>query len=759
MTRQITLLSNLFPLKITRPLNIFIHKIIIIPEIKKAIKHDFLLRILSEHEITKDKNWAFDGCKVFISESKHDLEFNVTAGKNTYKINIEFQEQFEVNSNTKQLTELQMQAIDLIIKSYQNKKFMSCGRKQIITSDSINNNNNNLSPISISGNISMAQGIIQATRFLQVGVFLNVDNALQAFYDTKPLLDIYREFERIRKIDSFKILLRSIKVTTVHLKKQMTFKPFGLSNNSANSEIFEYEGKNISVSEYFTKTYKSLQYPNMPCIQRRKGDMILNFPIEILDIGKNQKVMNKLQDNQISDIIKITAKPPHERFKDLKDKMKYMEVTNNQLLNNLGIQIGTEFTKLKAELLTAPDLKYSDPKSNAFKVVKVFKGEWNLRGLAAIRPVNFEICTIIDCANLPRNLINDKFKLFKQTLKEFKINIEDYKIVQARDPIRDLDNLIKGFCFIILPFGRDNKMFYKSAKCISELHKSDSLTQCIKDKNFKNMNPSLAANIALKMCIKKGGFPHFLNYNIKIFQSPTMVVGIDVSHPGIGQNVGTLAALVASLDKNCSKYATYMEFQNNRQEVLSNLNTMMFNALNKFKTTNKVFPYSLIVFRDGVAASQFENICNVEIDLIKKALKQLEINNCKLTYIVCQKKHSIRFCQEILKGSKQDSNPEPGSVVLNANVMGREEFYLISHRALKGTARPVRYTVLIDENEYKSSIPKFIYDLCHLYGRCTKSVSIVSPVYFAHLAATRAKIYRDNQETALVNDKDILFYL
>jgi len=31
------------------------------------------------------------------------------------------------------------------------------------------------------------------------------------------------------------------------------------------------------------------------------------------------------------------------------------------------------------------------------------------------------------------------------------------------------------------------------------------------------------------------------------------------------------------------------------------------------------------------------------------------------------------------------------------------------------------------------------YQLCHLYGRCPRSVSIPAPVYYAHLVAARAR--------------------
>ena len=36
---------------------------------------------------------------------------------------------------------------------------------------------------------------------------------------------------------------------------------------------------------------------------------------------------------------------------------------------------------------------------------------------------------------------------------------------------------------------------------------------------------------------------------------------------------------------------------------------------------------------------------------------------------------------------------------------------------------------------------KMTYYLCHIYQRCTKSVSIPAPVYYADLAAYRAKVH------------------
>lgn len=68
--------------------------------------------------------------------------------------------------------------------------------------------------------------------------------------------------------------------------------------------------------------------------------------------------------------------------------------------------------------------------------------------------------------------------------------------------------------------------------------------------------------------------------------------------------------------------------------------------------------------------------------------------------------------------------------------------YLMSHGGLLGTSRPCHYQVLIDENKMSPDvIQQLTYNLAYIYPRSTRSVSIVSPAYFAHHVATRARAH------------------
>jgi hypothetical protein len=65
---------------------------------------------------------------------------------------------------------------------------------------------------------------------------------------------------------------------------------------------------------------------------------------------------------------------------------------------------------------------------------------------------------------------------------------------------------------------------------------------------------------------------------------------------------------------------------------------------------------------------------------------------------------------------------------------------LNSHTAIQGTSKPTKYSVIYDEIGFKlAEIELMSYWLCYLYARCTKSVSIVTPAYYAHWAAKRGR--------------------
>lgn len=65
----------------------------------------------------------------------------------------------------------------------------------------------------------------------------------------------------------------------------------------------------------------------------------------------------------------------------------------------------------------------------------------------------------------------------------------------------------------------------------------------------------------------------------------------------------------------------------------------------------------------------------------------------------------------------------------------------------QGTSRPSHYHVLWDDNHFTSDeLQVLTYQLCHTYVRCTRSVSIPAPAYYAHLVAFRARYHLVDKE-------------
>ena len=224
-----------------------------------------------------------------------------------------------------------------------------------------------------------------------------------------------------------------------------------------------------------------------------------------------------------------------------------------------------------------------------------------------------------------------------------------------------------------------------------------------------------------------------------------MIVGIDVSHAEPGSDKDSHPAIVASINGQASQYVAYITGQKSRIEIVQPLTDGMVKLLIEFKKRNNVMPEHIIIYRDGVSDGQFQEVISTEVEAIKTALalSGYQEEACKIVFIVYQKGHHTRLVYE--KSGAEHINVCPGVLVDshgdNSIVSSRyNEFYLNSHVAIQGTAKPCKYTLLYDSIGLKmSEIQLMTYWLTYLYARCNRSVSYPTPVYYAHWASIRAK--------------------
>jgi eukaryotic translation initiation factor 2C len=295
------------------------------------------------------------------------------------------------------------------------------------------------------------------------------------------------------------------------------------------------------------------------------------------------------------------------------------------------------------------------------------------------------------------------------------------------------------------------------------------ISQCCLTKHVFKISKQYLANVSLKINVKMGGRNTVLldaiSWRIPLVSDiPTIIFGADVTHPETGEDSSpSIAAVVASQDwPEVTKYAGLVCAQAHRQELIQDLyktwhdpqrgtvtGGMIRELLISFRKATGQKPLRIIFYRDGVSEGQFYQVLLYELDAIRKACASLEPNyQPPVTFVVVQKRHHTRLFANNHKDRNsmdKSGNILPGTVVDSKICHPTEfDFYLCSHAGIQGTSRPAHYHVLWDENNFTADeMQTLTNNLCYTYARCTRSVSVVPPAYYAHLAAFRARFYME----------------
>ena len=198
---------------------------------------------------------------------------------------------------------------------------------------------------------------------------------------------------------------------------------------------------------------------------------------------------------------------------------------------------------------------------------------------------------------------------------------------------------------------------------------------------------------------------------------------------------------------------------------------MLATRLNYWKSIHGIFPENVIIYRDGVSEGQYQQVLKVELEAMQgvcaKMYAEANANPPKFTLIVVGKRHHPRCYPSDSKSAHRNGNPRNGTLVDRHVTEARTwDFFLQSHHAIQGTARPAHYIVLWDEifsaftltgkAPYSNAAELLHYlthNLCYLFGRATCAVSIPPPVYYADLACDRTRRYLRRDYEGLVLER------
>ncbi|CAH2108472.1 unnamed protein product [Euphydryas editha] len=640
-----------------------------------------------------------------------------------------------------------IQCVDVILQQGTLESYVRVGRQYYMRPRN---------PIDLFYGMEMWTGLFQSAIFTS-RAFINIDVAHKAVPREQSLIDALikdfrldpsRPITNQRGIDYFKHFLKGLRVRAKigggnkireYICNDLVDPPNRLKFNVDNPDGTKRE---CTVERYFQveKNYR-IRYPNLNCLWVGPRDKNIYYPMELLDISYGQAINKQMNDKQLQTMVREAATPPNVRLNKIKEVIEKMNYSRNECFKHFQLDVADKFFQVDAKILPAPRLDIGtgrpvDPRRGVWQANRFLQASvLNAWGLIAIDP-DPAACNYQDLLGMIKRVgCQMGMNVTEPLMTNFNVRMHEIHKTFLTAYEKRITML-----FVIVPV-RD-KDAYDKIKRMAELQVG-ILTQCIKEQTAaRRMNDQTVRNILLKVNSKLMG----INQSLETRSLPeciknggVMMVGADVTHPPPDQkSIPSIAAVTASIDTKCFLYNIELSMQTPKEEIIVDFENMMFDHLKTYRQRQNSLPRKIFVFRDGVSEGQFAQVMNSELVAIHKAYSRLDQRvKPEILFLLVQKRHHTRF----FVGENNPQNVEPGTVVDKDIVHPQElDFYLVSHQAIKGTARPTRYHVICNDGNIPSDeVEQLAYYLCHLYSRCTRSVSYPAPTYYAHLACLRAR--------------------
>jgi eukaryotic translation initiation factor 2C len=704
-----------------------------------------------------------------------------------------------LEGRTRQIPFDAIQALDVVMRHLPSMTYTPVGRSFFSSPDGYYH--------PLGGGREVWFGFHQSVRPSQWKMMLNIDVSATAFYKAQPVIEFMCEVLDIRDVNEqrkpltdsqrvkFTKEIKGLKIEITHCgSMRRKYRVCNVTRRPAQMQSFPLQLENgqtveCTVAKYFLDKYKmKLRYPHLPCLQVGQEHKHTYLPLEVCNIVQGQRCIKKLTDMQTSTMIKATARSAPDREREINNLVRRADFNNDPYVQEFGLNISHSLMEVRGRVLPPPKLQYGGrTKQQALPN----QGVWDMRGKQFFTGVEIREWAIA-CFAPSRTVREDALRNFTQQLQKISNDAGMpiigqpcfCKYATGPDQVEPMFRYLKTtfpalqLVVVVLP---GKTPVYAEVKRVGDTVLGMA-TQCVQAKNVNKTSPQTLSNLCLKINVKLGGVNSILLPSIrpKVFNEPVIFLGADVTHPPAGgiyyilsglnnlkvfrqifvKSVSNLsgdnkkpsiAAVVGSQDAHPSRYAATVRVQQHRQEIIHELCAMVKEHLVMFyKSTGGYKPHRIIMYRDGVSEGQFMPVLQHELTAIREACIKLEPDyKPGITFIVVQKRHHTRlFCSDKKEQSGKSGNIPAGTTVdIGITHPTEFDFYLCSHQGIQGTSRPSHYHVLWDDNHFDADeLQQLTYQLCHTYVRCTRSVSIPAPAYYAHLVAFRARYHLVEKE-------------
>ncbi|KAF7826276.1 protein argonaute 16 isoform X1 [Senna tora] len=626
--------------------------------------------------------------------------------------------------------------------------------------------------IEVGGGVMGLRGFHSSFRPTKCGLSLNMDVSTTMILTPGPVIEFLLSNQNVREpryIDwaKAKKMLKNLRVRAIHRNQE--YKIIGLSEKPCSQQLFSMRMKNdyssnegqtvdITVYEYFAK-HRGIELTSafLPCLDVGKPKRPNYLPMELCSLVSLQRYRKALSPMQRASLVEKSRQKPQDRIKILANAVSNYRYDEDPVLAACGITIEKQLTQVEGRVLETPKLKVGK-NDDCFPR----NGRWNFNNKTLLQPVRIDLWAVVnfssrcDTSYISRELIKCGMKKGIHIERPYTL-IEEDSHLRRSSPVARVEKMFEllyaklqkepTLILCVLPERKNCDIYGPwKKKCLSEV---GVVTQCISP---LKINDQYLTNVLLKINSKLGGINSLLavEHSVSlplIKDTPTMILGMDVSHGSPGRSdIPSIAAVVGS---RCwpliSRYRASVRAQSSKVEMIDALYKPLADGkddgimrellLDFYDSSNGRKPAQIIVFRDGVSESQFNQVLNIELDQIIKAYQHLgDVDAPKFTVIVAQKNHHTKLFQ-----ASGPENVPPGTVVDTKVVHPRNyDFYMCTHAGMLGTSRPAHYHVLLDEIGFSpDGLQNLIHSLSYVYQRSTSAISVVAPVHYAHLAAAQ----------------------
>ena len=750
--------ANLFEMKFTKEIKMYQYPYEVIPEISKdnmKIRKELFIEPQRQLK-AKYGLYLIDSDSMYSLEKVDDINVVKTSLRlknevNKYEIKInKYLNPTVINEKDAMKSEIQKHFIELIVKDIllanpNIERF----KDTYIMLDRVETLN-----IDKFSSVNFYPGF--RTSFVETdkGMFLNVV-LTHKFIRNKTLLDYMKNFGDLKKKSiqediNMELKGRSFKVD--YAKRNYIIDEIDFDLNPVNKKL-NYEDKTINHIEYYKKAYNiDIKNKDQPLIIVRKKDSksIYFVPELCYLVGidesdtTNKKFMKKVSECTKMDPTQKVLET-NEFIQLLQDKTedKKTHMSSKKKSDHYGIKITPLKDLFPAYYMKQPQLL--DGTGQVFdKYNKEIKLDKNI-----INKVKWVLFYEDNYDENEKYLLKD----FKDASGKYGIKLENplkVKIpygAEVDEWIREANKYFgeekREYDFALFLLG-ENIYIYPQLKMHSLCH-NGYISQVVKvDTLYNDKIKNICSNILIQINAKLGGSLYKIQIDKALAGKKLMVIGVDSSKHKDKNNYGTGIAMVATINDSLSNFyseSKIVKINDMKDQFHLCISNFIENALKVYeKNNNGKKPDWIIIYRQGVSKEQKEKL-KPEIREIDETCSN---QNIPYYYIFVNTKSTFKFFEKDKNGKY--SNPQSGLLVLDGVINHNNfEFYIQPQYVNQGSATPTCFHVAYGNLNFPELIPKFTYDLCHLYSNWQGSVRIPHVMKCAEKLSKMTAKYKLNE--------------